>query len=107
MDTPMVSITVCVRDGASWIQGCLEALLTQNYPSFEILAVNDGSMDGAEAIMDAYHDPEGLRGHRFGFTTNPRSASLRVVNGRLNRLEENGWPSRTSTFVLKGIGLPT
>ena len=62
MDTPMVSITVCVRNGASWIQGCLEALLAQTYPSFEVLAVNDGSMDGAEAIMDAFHDPEGRRG---------------------------------------------
>ena len=62
MDAPMVSITVCVRDGAFWIKGCLEALLAQTYPSFEILAVNDGSVDGAEAILDPFHDPDGSRG---------------------------------------------
>lgn len=62
MDTPMVSIAVCVRDGASWIEGCLNALLKQTYPSIEVLAVNDGSVDGAEAILDPFHDPDGKRG---------------------------------------------
>lgn len=62
MPQPLVSITVCVRNGASWIQGCLDALKAQTYPNIEILAVNDGSDDGAEAIMDPYHDPEGAHG---------------------------------------------
>lgn len=62
MDLPLVSITVCVRDGADWIDGCLQALLAQTYPNIEILAVNDGSQDGAEARLDAFHDPEGARG---------------------------------------------
>ena len=62
MDQPLVSITVCVRDGAKWIEGCLQALLAQTYPNIEILAVNDGSQDGARELMDAFHDPEGQRG---------------------------------------------
>jgi cellulose synthase/poly-beta-1,6-N-acetylglucosamine synthase-like glycosyltransferase len=62
VDLPLVSITVCVRDGADWIDGCLQALLAQTYPNIEILAVNDGSQDGAEARLDAFHDPEGARG---------------------------------------------
>jgi cellulose synthase/poly-beta-1,6-N-acetylglucosamine synthase-like glycosyltransferase len=62
MEQPMVSITVCVRDGAAWIQGCMESLLAQTYSHVEILAVNDGSTDGAEALLDPFHDPTGERG---------------------------------------------
>ena len=59
MPEPMVSITVCVRNGAHWIRGCLDSLKAQTYASFEILVVNDGSTDGAESVLDPYHDPEG------------------------------------------------
>jgi len=59
---PMVSITVCVRNGAHWIDDCLTSLKGQTHPSTEILVVNDGSTDGAEAILDAHHDPEGNNG---------------------------------------------
>ena len=62
MDGPMVSVSVCVRNGAHWIEGCLEALLNQTYPHIEILVVNDGSDDGAEALLSSYHDPSGERG---------------------------------------------
>ncbi len=59
---PFVSVTVCVRDGAHWIEGCLDSLLEQTYSSFEVLVVNDGSTDGAEEILAQYHDPEGANG---------------------------------------------
>ena len=62
MTGPMVSVSVCVRDGAHWISGCLDALLNQTHPSIELLVVNDGSTDGAEELLDAYHDPDGERG---------------------------------------------
>ena len=55
-------MTVCVRNGAHWIEGCLDSLHEQTYPSFEVLVVNDGSTDGAEEILARYHDPEGANG---------------------------------------------
>ena len=55
-------MTVCVRNGAHWIEGCLDSLFEQTYPSFEVLVVNDGSTDGAEEILARYHDPEGANG---------------------------------------------
>ena len=55
-------MTVCVRNGAHWIEGCLDSLLEQTYTSFEVLVVNDGSTDGAEEILARYHDPEGANG---------------------------------------------
>ena len=62
MDGPKISVTVCVRNGVQWIEGCLEALLNQTYPHIEILVVNDGSDDGAEAVLSPFHDPDGDRG---------------------------------------------
>ena len=63
MTPPLVTVAVCVRDGKKWIEGCLQSLLAQTYPHLEILAVNDGSQDGAEGAMNPFHDPEGERGH--------------------------------------------
>lgn len=62
MTLPLVSITVCVRNGVDWISDCLDALLAQTHASTEILVVNDGSTDGAESVLDDYHDPDGERG---------------------------------------------
>ncbi|MDP6199687.1 MAG: glycosyltransferase family 2 protein [Candidatus Poseidonia sp.] len=62
MTDPLVSITVCVRNGVDWIEDCLHSLRAQTHPSVEILVVNDGSSDGAESVLDPFHDPDGEHG---------------------------------------------
>ena len=62
MEPFLVSITDCVRNGSSWIDGCLTALTEQTYPSLEIIVVNDGSTDNAEDVLDSWNDPEGVNG---------------------------------------------
>ena len=59
MTEEMVSITVCVRDGAHWVDACLESLVKQTYRPLQIIAVNDGSVDGTEGTLQSWHDPEG------------------------------------------------
>jgi len=56
---PLVSVTVCVRNGEAWVKGCMEALLEQTWRPLEIIAVDDGSTDASGAVLQAYHDPEG------------------------------------------------
>lgn len=58
----LVSITVCVRDGVHWIDGCIEALLNQSYRPLEIIAVDDGSSDQSCEALLKWHDPEGENG---------------------------------------------
>ena len=58
----LITITVCVRDGVQWIDGCLQALQNQSYRPLEIIAVDDGSSDQSCEILQKWHDPEGENG---------------------------------------------
>ncbi len=42
-----------VRDAAPWLAECLASIATQTEPSFELVAVDDGSTDASRAILDA------------------------------------------------------
>ena len=55
---PMVSVTVCVRDGIHWIDECLESLVAQTYRPLEIIAIDDGSIDGSKEKLLLWNDPE-------------------------------------------------
>ena len=53
---PLISVTVCVRNGVQWVDGCLEALKNQTYRPLEIIAVDDGSIDGSTECLEKWHD---------------------------------------------------
>jgi len=57
-ENPLVSITVCVRDGVNWIDGCLESLVAQTYRPLEIIAIDDGSNDGSKEKLLSWHNEE-------------------------------------------------
>lgn len=50
-DLPMLSIIVPARNEERQIEDCIRSLLAQNYPRFEIIAVNDRSDDATGAIL--------------------------------------------------------
>lgn len=50
---PYVSVIVPARNEAGAIRASLESLLGQDYPRFEVIAVDDRSADGTGAIMDS------------------------------------------------------
>lgn len=49
---PFVSIVVPARDEERNIRSCVETLLAQDYPTFEIIVVDDGSTDATPHIAD-------------------------------------------------------
>ncbi|MGH2920256.1 MAG: glycosyltransferase [Solirubrobacteraceae bacterium] len=51
---PRASVVVCSLNGARWIGECLEALGALEYPSYEVIVVDDGSSDETAAIAAAY-----------------------------------------------------
>ncbi|MFL6481078.1 MAG: glycosyltransferase [Nitrososphaera sp.] len=56
---PCVSVILPARNEARYIGRCLDSLLGQDYPNFEIIAINDSSTDRTQEIMKAYaaNDP--------------------------------------------------
>ena len=85
-DAPLVTITVCVRNGADWVEGCMQSLLEQTWRPLEIVAVDDGSSDGSDERLQAFHDPDGevpvrvLRRPAEGLAA-ARNAAARAARG--------------------------
>lgn len=52
-DAPFVSVLVPARDEEANIAACLRSLSAQTYPSFEIIAVDDGSRDRTFELIEA------------------------------------------------------
>lgn len=54
-----VSVVIPIYNQEHYLPACLDSLLKQDFASFEVLAVNDGSTDASAAIVQEYerHDP--------------------------------------------------
>src|SRR5579883_2769042 len=50
----LVSIIVVNYNGKAVVARCLDCLLAQNYPNFEIIAVDNNSTDGSRAMLERY-----------------------------------------------------
>jgi glycosyltransferase involved in cell wall biosynthesis len=51
MTPPEVSFLLPVRDAAPWLGEALDSLAAQTFEDFEVIAVEDGSVDDSEAIL--------------------------------------------------------
>ncbi len=50
----LVSVIVPTYNQAGYLPTCLDALMFQEYPSLEIIVVNDGAQDDTAAVLEAY-----------------------------------------------------
>jgi chlorobactene glucosyltransferase len=57
---PKVSIILPARNEEKYISKCLDSLFEQDYPNFEIIAVNDSSSDKTAEIMYKYQDKSSI-----------------------------------------------
>ena len=53
-ENPLVTVTVCARNGAHWVNDCLDAIHAQTHRPLEIIAVNDGSTDSTGDLMNQW-----------------------------------------------------
>ena len=54
MDKPLISVIVPVYNAGDYLEGCLDSLLAQTWPNFEIILADDASTDGSGQICDGY-----------------------------------------------------
>lgn len=51
-EQPGVSVIVCARNEERNLRDYLQALLTQDYPEYEVIVVNDGSVDDSRTFLE-------------------------------------------------------
>jgi glycosyltransferase involved in cell wall biosynthesis len=50
---PKISVLMAVRDGERWLGQAIESVLTQTFSDFELVVVDDGSIDGSSDILSS------------------------------------------------------
>lgn len=56
MEKPLISVIVPVYNVEGYMEACLDSLLAQTWPNFEIILIDDASADGSGQICDGYAD---------------------------------------------------
>ncbi len=56
--SPDLSVLLPVRDAEAVLEAALESLTRQTFPSFEVIAVDDGSTDGSLAILERHAEKD-------------------------------------------------
>lgn len=85
MDKVQISIIIPVYNAEKWLDRCLNSILIQNYPSCEIILVDDGSPDSSPLICEKYSsmDPRFRTIHQENMGVSAaRNAGLNVADGR-------------------------
>lgn len=54
MQMAEISVMVCVYNGEAYLPRCMDSILSQNFRDFELIVVNDGSVDGTLEILERY-----------------------------------------------------
>ena len=60
-DAPLISVCVPARNEERNIRACVESLLAQDYPNFEIIVLDDRSTDGTPEILENLAKVSNLR----------------------------------------------
>ncbi len=72
MAAPTVSVLIPVFNGEPFLAECLDSVLSQDLPDFEVLISDDCSTDGSAALIRRYAE----RDRRIRWWTNPRNLGI-------------------------------
>lgn len=85
MDDSLVSVVVPVYKVEKYLEKCINSLLDQSYPNYEIILVDDGSPDNCPQICDTYsRQYENIRvvHKKNGGLSSARNAGVENARGR-------------------------
>ena len=85
-ETPKVAIVVPVYNVAPYLRECLDSLLAQTYNNFTVFAVDDGSTDESDAVLDEY----AVKDPRFIVIRQKNGGLSAARNAALDRIERDG-----------------
>lgn len=56
MDKPEITVITAVYNREKYIERAINSLLRQNYNNWELIVIDDGSVDGTPLILKKYHE---------------------------------------------------
>lgn len=83
MDALTISVVIPAYNRADLIGQTLDAILAQDTPALEVIAVDDGSTDATPAVLDAYRPRVRTLRVPNGGDLAARNAGVRAASGRL------------------------
>lgn len=106
---PSVSVILCSYNGASHIRDCCESLSKLEYPDYEVIVVNDGSIDATAKIVREY-DFQMISTENQGLG-NARNTGLEAASGEIVAfIDDDAYPDQhwltylASTFMSTAYG---
>lgn len=85
---PVVSVIVPVYKAEKYLHRCVDSLLNQTFPDFEILLIDDGSPDGSGALCDEYAKQD------------KRVQAYHKANGGVSSARQFGLEHATGVYVI-------
>lgn len=76
MSLPVISVLLPVRNGGRWLNQSLTSLARQTLHTFEVIVVDDGSVDDSGTILDRWADED----QRFTIIHQPPSGLVSSLN---------------------------
>ncbi len=87
-DAPSVSVLLVTYNSAAYVQRCLESLLQQNHPAFEIIVVDNGSTDKTREILSRFSPPANIK---FNVEKNENNAGFAAAQNQAIRQAQGDW----------------
>ena len=107
MENALISVVIPVYNVEAYLRECIDSVLNQTYPHFEIILVDDGSPDGSGAICDEYAAKDNrisVIHKKNGGLSSARNVGLDKALGRyVYFLDSDDWilPDALATLVAK------
>ena len=91
---PLISIIIPTYQRCSRLKIALESVLSQTYNNYEVLIIDDGSIDGTKEIVDSFKDSRIFYKWQSnsGGPANPRNEGIKIARGEwIAFLDSDDW----------------
>ena len=101
---PLFSIILAIYNVESYLDRCIQSILSQNFSDYEMILVDDGSTDGSAQICDRYADRyDNIRvvHKENGGLSSARNAGMDIAEGDyIWWIDSDDWADKQSLSVL-------
>jgi glycosyltransferase involved in cell wall biosynthesis len=81
MENKLVSVIIPFYNGASWLDEAIESVLQQTHKNFEIIVINDGSLEDLTSVINKYREKVKFISKKNGGPASARNIGIKQCFG--------------------------